>query len=317
MQYLFVFVGVFLALAALLLLTHQMSGDERAAVARIDALLSGGEQIVDEEPILLKLQQKKTWLQALIGETSIARHIDSFLNQAAWTLTFDTFLLCCLGAGFAGFVLSWMFAPNPFNELLAFCGCALTPYFFLRNRRTTRLKAFDKSLPDAMDIMQRTLKAGLALNEAFKRASEKAKEPISSEFSVVIVRMQRGADMRSELIGLAERVPSADLRIFVTAMLVQSETGGNLPLILERLTDMIRMRITLLGEMKAQTAQGRMSGIFLALIPIVLIGVLKIINPIYLDPMFHDPRGRMMLIYAVISDVIGLLVIRRITTMEV
>jgi len=138
-----------------------------------------------------------------------------------------------------------------------------------------------------------------------------------SEFSVVIVRMQRGADMRSELIGLAERVPSADLRIFVTAMLVQSETGGNLPLILERLTDMIRMRITLLGEMKAQTAQGRMSGIFLALIPIVLIGVLKLINPIYLDPMFHDPRGRMMLIYAVISDVIGLLVIRRITTMEV
>ncbi len=123
--------------------------------------------------------------------------------------------------------------------------------------------------------------------------------------------------MRSELVKLAKRVPTADLRIFVTALLVQSETGGNLPLILERLTDMIRIRLRLLGEMKAETAQGRLTGIFLALIPAVLMMGLQIINPMYMEPMFHDPRGKSMLTYAIISDIIGAFIIRRITTMEV
>jgi tight adherence protein B len=311
------FIGVFLATAAILTLVHRRSRDEKATLARIDSLISSGEAIADEDPILIELQRKKTWLQALIGETSIARHIALFLDQAAWVLTVDTFLLWCLGAGFAGFVLSWLLAPNPLNEIALFCAFALVPYLLLRFRRAKRLSAFDKALPEAMDIMQRTLKAGLALNEAFKRASEKAREPVGGEFRTVINRMQRGADLRSELIKLAERVPTADLRIFVTAMLVQSDTGGNLPLILERLTDMIRARILLLSEMSAETAQGRLSGVFMALIPVFLMGALRIINPIYMQPLFHDPRGKIMLIYAIASDIVGSFIIHLITTMEV
>lgn len=317
MQYVLLFIGVFLGFAVILLLAQRRSGDERATLARISSLVSSGPADIDEDPILLELQRKKTWLQTILGETSIAKHLDSLMNQAAWSLTVDTFFLWCLGTGFAGFLVAWLFATSPFNETVLFCGCALAPYFILRVRRTKRLKAFDKVLPEAMDIIQYSLKAGFALSEAFKRASEKTKEPLSSEFKIVIIRTQRGADMRSELVKLAQRVPTADLRIFVTALLVQSETGGNLPLILERLTDMIRVRIRMVGEMKAETAQGRLSGIFLALIPAVLMIALQLVNPTYMSPLFHDPRGRSMLTYAIVSDVIGTFIIRRITTMEV
>ncbi len=317
MQYALLFIGVFLIFATMFLLIQRRSGDERATLARINSLISSGHEAVDEDPILLELQRKKTWLQALIGETSIAKHLDSFLSQADWSLTVDSFLLWCLAAGFSGFLVAWLFATSAFNEIVVSCGFGFAPYFILRFRRTKRLRGFDKALPEAMDIIQYSLKAGVALNEAFKKASEKSKDPVSSELKIVIIRTHRGADMRSELVKLAQRVPTADLRIFVTALLVQSETGGNLPLLLERLTDMIRVRIRLLAEMKAETAQGRLSGIFLALIPVALMIALQLINPTYMSPLFHDPRGRTMLTYAICSDIIGTVIIRRITTMEV
>jgi len=317
MLYALMFLGVFLVFAAILVLAQRRSGDERATLSRINLLVSSGQDAIGEDPILLELQRKKTWIEALIGETSIAVHIDTLLHQADWALSVSTFLLWCLGIGFAGFVLVWMFASNPFNEVVFFCGFGLTPYFFLRIRRSKRLKAFDKALPGAMDIIQYCLKAGLALNQALMRVAEKAKKPVSDEFQIVIIRTQRGSDMRSELVNLAKRVPTADLRIFITALLVQNETGGNLPLILERLTDMIRVRTRLEGEMKAETAQGRLSGIFLVLIPAALMVGLQIINPVYMQPLFHDPRGKNMLTYAIISDLIGAFIIRRITTMEV
>ncbi len=190
MQYVLLFVGVFLAFTAILILVQRRSGDEKATLARINSIVSGEEEASGDDPILLEFQRKKSWVEAVIGETSIGRHIESMLNQAAWTLAVGTFLLWSLGAGLAGFVLAWLFAPSPFNEIVFFCGCALLPYVFLRFRRTKRLKRFDKALPEAMDIIQYSLKAGWALTEAFKRCSEKAKEPVSSEFMIVIIRTQ-------------------------------------------------------------------------------------------------------------------------------
>jgi tight adherence protein B len=179
------------------------------------------------------------------------------------------------------------------------------------------MRSFDNSLPDAIDMIQRMLRAGLSRQSAFEGAAEKAKEPVKSEFKIVVNRMRRGASEREELTKLADRVPTPDLRIFVTAMLVQGETGSpDFPEVLERLTDMIRVRIELQAEMKSNTAQGRLSGVMLACIPVAMMGMMKIINPSYLDPLFNDPRGHYMLAYSIISDVVGTLIIRRITTLE-
>lgn len=317
MLYIIIFVGVFLVLIATLLLMQKRPGNEKATLARIDTLMQGAEQIGHDDPILLEIGKKESWLETLIGQTSIVKYVDTLLNQAAWTVSAQTFLLWCVGAGFAGYVAAWLFLPGVFYEFAVFTGCAFIPYLFLKYSRTKRLKAFNKALPDAIDIMQRTLRAGLALNEAFKRAAEKSRKPVSSEFHTVVVRMQRGADMRAEMVKLADRVPTSDLRIFITALLVQKETGGDLPVVLERMTDMIRTRTSLQEEMKAETAQGRLSGLFLTLIPVVMLVALKVISPAYLEPMLQDPRGRYMLLYCVISDLIGAFFIRRITMMEV
>jgi tight adherence protein B len=309
-------IGVFLLVVAGYLLTQNRSKGDKATLARIDSILSGGEAVSNDDPILLELD-RRSLVEKILGRTSIVQHVDTTLDQAAWTISADVFLLWSVGAGFGGFVLSWLFWPGLPFEFATFAGFACLPYFVLRARRTKRLRAFDKVLPDAIDMVQRMLRAGVARQAAFERAAEQAKEPVRSEFKVVVNRMQRGADERLELMKLADRVPTADLRIFVTALLVQRETGGDLPAVLERLTDMIRIRVRMLGEMKAKTAQGRMSGIFLSLTPLFMAAIMKILNPSYLDPLFYDPRGRYMLIYCVISDVVGVFFIRRITTMEV
>ncbi len=317
MIYILTIIGVFILTAAVFVLTQKRSGDDKEALARIDSILAGGDDVAGDDPFLLEMA-KHSWIEAILGKSSIVQNIGNMLDQAAWMISADVFLLWCVGAGFLGFVLSWLFWPGLPYEFGTFGGFAIIPYIFLRFKRATRLRAFDKALPDAIDMIQRMLRAGLSRQAAFESAAEKAKEPVRSEFVIVVNRMRRGADERSELTKLANRVPTSDLRIFVTAMLVQKETGSpEFPAVLERLTDMIRVRIRLLGEMKANTAQGRLSGIFLALIPLFMVGVMKILNPAYLDPMFSDPRGRYMLAYSVISDIVGTFIIRRITTMEV
>lgn len=317
MLYVFMFCGIVLLSIGAMLLLQGRSKEEKAALERLDTLMETDAPATAEDSILIELDTRKNWLEQIIGGTSMVHGIETLLNQAAWSISAEIFLLWCLGAGFFGFVVAWLFFSSIFAEIALFAAGALLPYMYLRYSRTKRLKAFDKALPDAMDIMQRTLKAGLSLNDAFKRTSEKAKEPVASEFHTVVVRMQRGADMKSELINLAERVPTADNRIFITALNVQKETGGDLPIVLERLTEMIRVRMSLLGEMKAETAQGRMSGMFLAGLPVLMGVALKIINPDYMAPLFHDPRGRYMLIYCVVSNLLGLFFIRRITSLEV
>lgn len=317
MAYVFVVVGIVILTVAAIVFMQKRAGDEKETLARIDSLLAGGESVATDDPILLELS-RRSWVEAILGRSSLVQTIGSMLDQAAWTVSPDVFLLWCVGAGFLGFILSWVFWPGFAAECISFAGFSLIPYFVLKVQRGKRLKAFDEALPDAIDMIQRMLRAGAARQVAFEHASERAKDPVRSEFSVVVHRMRRGADERSELTKLASRVPTPDLRIFVTAMLVQKETGSSeFPAVLERLTAMVRVRLRLNAEMKAQTAQGRWSGIFLALIPLVMLGIMELVNPGYLDPFFKDPRGHYLLVYSAISDCIGTYFIRRITRMEV
>ncbi len=317
MIYIFIVVGVFLLTGVVFLLTQGRSSDERETLARIDTILAGGENLATDDPILLELE-KKTWVEVILGRSSLAHRLTLNLNQAARSISVDVFLLWCVGSGFVGFIASWLFWPGLLMELGTFVVFAFIPFVLLNIRRERRIKAFDSALPDVIDSLQRMLVAGLARQSAFENTAEKAKEPAKSEFLIVVNRMRRGADERQELTRLAERVPTPDLRIFVTALLVQKETGSpDFPEILTRLTDTIRVRNRLTAEMKAKTAQGRLSGVMLALIPVFMAGAMKILNPSYLDPLFNDPRGHYMLAYSIVSDVIGNLVIRPLTTMEV
>jgi tight adherence protein B len=317
MIYVFAFIGVFVVVAAISLFVQNQPGTDKDTLERINSILSSPGSVADDDPILVAAT-RRTWVDKILGNASIVLHVERLIDQAGWTISADLFLSWSVGAGFVGFVLSWLFWPGLPYEFSTFSGFACVPYFYLRHKRTKRLQAFDKALPDTIDMFQRLLRSGNAPQAAFERAASKAREPVRSELTIVVNRLQRGADERSELVRLADRVPTSDLRIFVTAMLVLRETGGDkIPDVLERLTDMIRVRFRMIGEMNAKTAQGRMSGWVLAMLPLFMVGVMKIVNPAYLDPLFNDPRGHYMLFYSVVSDIVGTLIIRQITSMEV
>lgn len=317
MLYVLAFIGVFVVVAAVSLFVQNQPGADKDTQERINSILASPGSVADDDPILVALT-RRTWVERILGNASIVLHVERLIDQAGWTISADLFLFWGVGAGFFGFVLAWLFWPGLPYEFTTFVGFLCVPYFYLRYRRTKRLYAFDKALPDAIDMFQRLLRTGTAPQAAFEKAASKAKEPVRSEFTIVVNRLQRGADERAELVRLADRVPTSDLRIFVTAMLVLRESGGNkIPDVLQRLTDMIRLRFRMIGEMKAKTAQGRMSGWVLALLPLFMVGIMKMLNPAYLDPLFHDPRGRFLLFYSVVSDIVGALVIRQITSMEV
>jgi tight adherence protein B len=317
MFYVFLSCGFVLVFLGTALLLQGPSKEEKAALARLEVLMGDGATSIPEESLLLEIDTQKGWLERALGGVSLMKGLEDLLQQANWTISVETVLLLCFGSGFFGFLVGWLYAGGLWNELVLSLLFVPAPYFVLRYSRTRRLRAFDRALPDAIDIVQRTLRAGLSVQDAFKKVAEKAKDPVASEFHTVVVRLARGADMKTELIKLADRVPTPDLRIFVTALNVQRETGGDLPVVLDRLTRMIRTRVGLLGEMRAETAQGRLSGIVLTLIPAAIAGGLKIINPDYMAPLFHDRRGHYMLIYCVISNLLGLFFIRRITSLEV
>jgi tight adherence protein B len=317
MLYVFAFIGVFVFVIAILIFAQGRTGADKATLERIESILASPGAVADDESILVEAS-RGTWVDRVLGNASIIQHIGTLIDQAGWTISADLFLLWSVGAGFVGFVLAWLFWPGVPYEIATFAGFTFLPYFYLRYKRTKRLLAFDKNLPDTIDMIQGLLKAGVARQAALERAASRAKEPVRSEMTIVVNRLLRGADERTEFISLANRVPTPDLRIFVTAMLIVKETGGStFPEVLARLTTMMRVRSRLVGEMKAKTAQGRMSGWFLAMIPLFMVGIMKMVNPAYLDPLFNEPRGRYMLVYSVISDIVGTLFIRHITRMEV
>lgn len=316
MVYILAAVGLLLLIGALTVYLGGRDPRAKAVLERVETLNLSPDAEPGDAGLLVE-DRDKTLLEKLFERGSLFKHIESVLKQSGSKMSYDGLLFRSLGAAVVGFIVGFIFFRSLGGDFLVFVVAGLIPYFLLRVKRARRAAAFTKHLPDAMDLIQRSLEAGLAFNESFKRAMERAKEPVGGEFRTVVVRVQRGADVRAELIEMADRVPSADLRMFVTAVLVQRETGGNLPLILARLSQMIRTRFALLGEMKAETAQGRLSAYVLSAMPLLIFLIIHFTDPNYMAPVFASSTGHYVLWYAAISNVVGLFVMRRMTSMEV
>ena len=316
MQYVFAFVGIVVATLGTLLFVLRPSKDERSTIERARRIVGSPEDVPTED-LVAKQLARSAWLQKITSSSALVLHLERTLQQSASRISVESLLLRSLGFGCAGFIVAWYALSSFFAELLYFSCAAVIPYIVLRVRRSRRLKAFDKVLPEMMDVLSRSLKAGHSVPAAFEIAADQAMEPVRSEFQIMSARVKQGLPLRDALIQLADRVPTPDLRIFATAVLVQRESGGNLPQLLERLTAMIRMRVRMIGEMRARTAQGRLTGIILAFTPIFLGLAMKVSSPGYIDPLFSDSVGRILIIYSLCSYAIGATVIYRITRLEV
>jgi len=191
------------------------------------------------------------------------------------------------------------------------------PMFWLLWRRKKRLKTFSTQLPDALEMLARVLRSGQSLAFGFSSVAAEMSDPIGKEFGRVFEEQNLGVTMDDSLRTMCERVPNLDLRFFVTAVILQRQTGGDLSEILDKIGELIRDRFRIMGQVQALTGEGRLSGAVLLALPPLLFVVVYNMNPDYVCQLFTDPMGRKMLFYAVIMQFLGAIVIKKIIEIKV
>ncbi len=237
--------------------------------------------------------------------------------QTRSQMTLGTFTLFSVGTAALLCTACAVFFGRPALEMVAFLVGLTLPYLWLRRVRSKLLDAFGQLLPDAIDLMARALRAGHSIQQAIELIAEQSPEPLASEFAQVHQEQKFGLLFRDALLQMSERVPSKDLHFFVTAILVQKETGSDLIEILDRTTAVIRDRVRVAGEIKTYTAQGRLTGWILSLLPFVLLAVISFASPGYAAPLFEDPVGQKLLAAGCVMIIVGFLIIRKIVAVEV
>ncbi|RQH08386.1 type II secretion system F family protein [Paraburkholderia dinghuensis] len=201
--------------------------------------------------------------------------------------------------------------------ILAAALSAMLPVLYMRRRRGKRLYQFERQLPDACDMLARSLRAGHAFAAAIQMVGDEFPEPMGGEFRVTFDEINYGLSLNDALTNLAQRVPIHDLRYFVIAVLIQRETGGNLAELLDSITALVRERFKLFDKVRVLSAEGRMSAWVLILLPFVTAGLMLMINPGFLDVLWEDPAGLRVVQTAALLMVLGVFWIRRTIAIRV
>ncbi len=261
------------------------------------------------------IDEGPSWLKNILGRFE---KFELWFEQADSSLTMTRFVVICLILGGAGFFLGVVGTPSkPYLWLVSAAILGLLPFAWLNFRSSRRLKKFTDQLPDAMDMLGRSLRSGHSLSAGFSLVAKEMADPISMEFSRVFEEQNLGIPLEDSLEGLTSRVPSLDLKFFCTAVILQRTTGGDLAEILDKIGHLIRERFAILGQVQALTGEGRISGVVLLGLPILLFGVVYYLNPSYIMLLFEEPLGKKMLVGAIVLQVVGALVIRKIVNIKV
>jgi tight adherence protein B len=239
-----------------------------------------------------------------------------FINQAGQNWTVGTLMLGSLVAFALVTWIAFLLISNAPVALIVGLMGGVIPYGYLYVKRQIRFKQFETLLPETVDLMSRALKAGHGVTAAIQMVSEEIAQPVSSEFKMVFEEQNLGLPLREAMLNLAQRVPLDDVLFLVTAILVQKETGGNLAEILDRTAALLRERIRLKGQLKIYTAQGRLTGWFLCLLPFFLFLLFNFINHNYEKMLWTDPLGRHLVYLGLIMMTIGILLIRKIVNVK-
>ena len=293
------------------------SKDEKAFSRRIASVKAPeGTFNPDNEDLqkYLKTLQRGSfgWLEDMVDDTAMRRSLQLLIIQANRNTSVGDVMATCIVCFVITLFLVYMVTAASVLAAAAAVAAALLPILLLKFQRGRRVAKFNQALPDCIDLMARSLRAGHATMAALNIIAAEAVEPAKFEFSEVCKKQNYGLPMRDALMQLLDRVPSQDLRVFVTGMLVQKDTGGNLAEILDRILYVVRERLRIQGEIKTHTAQGRLTGWILCALPIIMLALINIINPGYSSVLFNDPLGRKMLYAGGAMLCIGGFIIRQI-----
>jgi tight adherence protein B len=256
-------------------------------------------------------------LQSIAARTPAFADLELLIQQSAVTLTMEVFLLLSVGLSVALGVSTLMFTRLWLPAVGAAVLGGLLPYMRVRRQRTKRLNAFEAQLPESIDLLGRAIRAGHPLSSGLKMVADETREPIAGEFRRAFEEQRFGLPFEDAILAMADRVTLVDVRILVTAILIQREVGGNLAEVLDNLASVIRARFVIRRQLRTYTAQGRMSGYVLAVLPIAVGTIIYLLNPTYIGILFTDPMGKLMLATASVMQIIGFLWIRNIVNIDI
>lgn len=256
-------------------------------------------------------------LERLLGRTRQGGRVANLIAQSGSHVSTSAVAIASILCGLLGALVAW--AVVPFVAAPAVVGLLVgcVPLAVLRHRRTRRLKSFEEQFPEALDLLSRAIRAGHAFATAMGMVASEAPEPIGPEFKKTYDEQNFGLPMKEALGNLAARVPLLDVKFFVTAVLIQRETGGNLSEILENLATVVRERFKVLRQVRVHTAHGRFTGYVLVALPPALAIALMFINPEHMGLLFTEHMGHVMITIALVLEVIGIVWIKRVVKIEV
>jgi tight adherence protein B len=286
---------------------------------RLDMLIGKGKRKEDGEGAdILRKAAFETDKKTLLGQLTprfltpqkLFEQADCHIKPA--TLTGIGIGLAVLGVT-VGFLAGLPLAVLPINALFMFS----LPWIWLLLKRRKRLAKFASQLPDALELVARALRAGHSLAAGMHVVAEEMPMPIAGEFGRVFEEQNLGIPIEEAMRGMCERVPNLDLRFFVTSVAIQRQTGGDLAEILDKIGYVIRERYRILGQVKALTGEGRLSGVVLIALPFALFGFMLNVKPDYVELLWTTDLGIKMSVAAIIAQIIGALVIRKIVNIKV
>lgn len=315
-----VFLACLFITYALFLLTSRNSDARRARLNErlAEAIRSSAHSTdIDVQLAREELLSEIPWMNRTLVKLEISSRVKRMIDQADLQITVMRLVLFSLTAGTLAFLAASMMTTS--YLLMGFCAVLATvmPFAYIARTRKKRLKRFLQLLPDALDLMSRGLSAGHAFTESLHMVATEMPDPISSEFRKTYEEQNLGLSIKLALENFVQRMPLLDLRMCVTAVLIQRETGGNLSELLEKVAHTIRERFRIMEDLKTLTLSSRWSAWLLCALPVLLIIYISIMNPTYMDVMWRDPRGHKLLAVAGIMQVLGMLMVQKIMKIKI
>ena len=313
--FLIVAVGVFSGISFF----DQRSARARLIKERLAEERKGPDLAAEEELALVRDEQLSNIpaLEGLLRRSAQVSAIHDTLAQAGMTMRAGNFLGLSALASVAATILVYALTRRVEFAWVGMVVGFLLPYSYISFKRTQRFQKFDELFPEAIDTLARAVRAGHAFTTALEMISSEVADPVASEFRQLFEEQKFGMPVRDALMNLTERMPSVDVKFFVTAVMLQRETGGNLAEILDNLSYVIRERFKIQRQVRVYTAQGRLTMGLLMGMPPIIVAVMMTLNPGFIRPLFADPIGHVLLVAGLTLQTVGYFVIRKIIRIQV
>jgi tight adherence protein B len=297
-------------------------GGERQSVVRkrLEAIERGerrGTQSLQLKLVRDELLSEVPSFNRVLMKWSGSHKLRDFVSQAGLKIKPGRVILMSGVLALTAYLIVINVYHNVVLGILALVGGAAAPFAYVALMRSRRLRAFEKQFPEAIDLLGRAVRAGHSFTSGLEMIASELAEPVASEFRTTFEEQNFGLPVRDALLNFAERIPIIDVQFFVTALLIQKETGGNLAEILDNLSHVVRERFRIYGEVRVKTAQGRLTAAILISVPPLMIMMMRILNPDYIQVLFRDPIGPYILGGAAFLQVIGSMILWKIVNIEV